>query len=99
MKIWIVSGLHLEFGRPFNQTPPDGIDVMVCAGDLLTKGIGPSIEWLANNIAHVIPVVRDGHTSLPRQAVERVLVAFDLVALDAAVDDRKVDSGAAARHL
>lgn len=57
MKIWIASDLHLEFGRPFNQTPPHGVDVMVCAGDLLTKGISPSIEWLANNIAPETPIV------------------------------------------
>ncbi|WFU88688.1 metallophosphoesterase [Rhizobium sp. CC1099] len=57
MKIWIVSDLHLEFGRPFRQTPPDGTDVLVCAGDLLTRGIVPSISWLATNIAEAIPVV------------------------------------------
>ncbi|TCU13736.1 metallophosphoesterase [Rhizobium sullae] len=57
MKIWIVSDLHLEFGRPFLQTTPEDADVLVCAGDLLTRGIVPSIEWLAANIAETVPVV------------------------------------------
>lgn len=57
MKIWIISDLHAEFGGPVNLTPPDHVDVMVCAGDVLTKGISPSIKWLANNVARVIPVV------------------------------------------
>lgn len=57
MKIWIISDLHLEFGRSFGQSPPPGADVLVCAGDLLTRGIVPSIEWLAANIPSSIPVV------------------------------------------
>jgi len=57
MKIWIASDMHLEFGIPFAQSPPRDADVLVCAGDLLTRGIVPSIEWLATNIAPSIPVV------------------------------------------
>ncbi len=57
MKLWIISDLHLEFGYPFNQLPPPDADVMVCAGDLLTRGIVPSIEWLAANIPSSMPVV------------------------------------------
>lgn len=57
MKAWIVSDLHLEFGEPFSETPPPGTDVLICAGDLLTGGIVPSLEWLAANIAPLIPVV------------------------------------------
>lgn len=56
MRIWIVSDLHLEFGWPFEETPPDNIDVVVCAGDVLTKGVVPSIDWLAK-FAPDIPVV------------------------------------------
>ncbi|RVK59208.1 phosphatase [Sinorhizobium meliloti] len=56
MKLWIISDLHLEFGQPFVQPPPDA-DVLVCAGDLLTRGIVPSIEWLATNISSSMPVV------------------------------------------
>lgn len=56
MRLWIVSDLPLEFGRPFVQTPPDS-DVLVCAGDLLTRGIVPGIEWLAANIPSSMPVV------------------------------------------
>ena len=56
MRIWIVSDLHLEFGWPFAETPPDNIDVLVCAGDVLTKGVVPSIDWLAK-FAPDIPVV------------------------------------------
>lgn len=57
MKIWIASDLHLEFGEPFDPTPPADADVMVCAGDILTKGICPSIKWLAEKVAPLIPVV------------------------------------------
>lgn len=57
MKIWIVSDLHLEFGEPFLQTPPDDAEVLVCAGDILTKGNVPTIQWLADTVARVIPVV------------------------------------------
>lgn len=56
MRIWIVSDLHLEFGWPFKETRPDNIDVLVCAGDLLTKGVVPSIDWLAK-FAPDIPIV------------------------------------------
>ncbi|MBX5131257.1 phosphatase [Rhizobium lentis] len=56
MRIWIVSDLHLEFGWPLEETPPDNIDVIVCAGDVLTKGVVPSIDWLAK-FAPDIPVV------------------------------------------
>ncbi|MDE3783409.1 metallophosphoesterase [Sinorhizobium meliloti] len=56
MKLWIISDLHLEFGQPFVGPPPDA-DVLVCAGDLLTRGIVPSIEWLATNIPSSMPVV------------------------------------------
>lgn len=57
MRIWIVSDLHLEFGWPFEDAPPPDADVLVCAGDLLTRGIVPSIEWLAANIPSSMPVV------------------------------------------
>lgn len=56
MKLWIISDLHLEFGQPFVGPLPDA-DVLVCAGDLLTRGIVPSIEWLATNIPSSMPVV------------------------------------------
>lgn len=57
MKAWVVSDLHLEFGQPFSTAAPADADVLICAGDLLTRGIGPSIEWLATHIARSIPVV------------------------------------------
>lgn len=57
MKLWVISDLHLEFGQPFFQQPPPDADVLVCAGDLLTRGIVPSIEWLAANIPSSMPVV------------------------------------------
>ncbi len=57
MRAWIISDLHLEFGEPFSGSPPPDADVLICAGDLLTRGIVPSIEWLATNIAPAIPVV------------------------------------------
>lgn len=57
MKIWVVSDLHLEFGVPFRQPAPVDADVLVCAGDLLTRGVVPSIEWLARNIDPSLPIV------------------------------------------
>lgn len=56
MRIWITSDLHLEFGQPFKEPPPANIDVMVCAGDVLIKGVVPSIHWLAK-FSLDIPVV------------------------------------------
>lgn len=57
MRIWVVSDLHVEFGIPFTATPPPGTDVLVCAGDILTKGIVPSIEWLARTIGQTLPII------------------------------------------
>ncbi|ASR08858.1 phosphatase [Rhizobium leguminosarum bv. viciae] len=57
MKLWIISDLHLEFAEPFLQTPPEGVDVIVCAGDIATKGIVPGLRWLAKAFARQIPVV------------------------------------------
>lgn len=57
MKLWVLSDLHLEFGQPFTHSPPPDADVLVCAGDIMTGGIAPSIEWLAANIPSSIPVV------------------------------------------
>ncbi|MDX1006612.1 phosphatase [Sinorhizobium medicae] len=57
MKIWIVSDLHLEFGNPFSNTIPPDADVLVCAGDVLTKGVIPTIQWFADTIASDVPVV------------------------------------------
>ncbi|MBB4289503.1 Icc-related predicted phosphoesterase [Rhizobium leguminosarum] len=57
MKIWIISDLHLEFGEPFDLKPPACADVVVCAGDVLTKGIVPSLRWLTKHLAGKVPVV------------------------------------------
>lgn len=56
MRIWIVSDLHLEFQWPFEESRPYNVDVLVCAGDVLIKGVVPSIKWLAK-FAPDIPVV------------------------------------------
>ncbi|NLS07659.1 phosphatase [Rhizobium sp. P32RR-XVIII] len=56
MRIWIISDLHLEFGWPFDELPPDKADVLICAGDVLTKGVVPSIKWLAK-FAPDVPIV------------------------------------------
>jgi Icc-related predicted phosphoesterase len=57
MKLWIISDLHLEFLEPFNQKPPTDVDVLVCAGDVLTKGVLPSIRWLAETYGSQLPVI------------------------------------------
>lgn len=46
MKLWIFSDLHLEFGEGFMPPIPDA-DVIVCAGDLLTRGPENSLQWLS----------------------------------------------------
>ncbi|MHC2364189.1 metallophosphoesterase [Rhizobium leguminosarum] len=57
MRIWIASDLHLEFyGAKVTFEPPDA-DVFVCAGDVLDKGIVPSLEWLAETVAPTMPAV------------------------------------------
>ncbi|MCJ9691356.1 metallophosphoesterase [Rhizobium sp. PRIMUS64] len=57
MRIWIASDLHLEFeGAKTTLDPPDA-DVFVCAGDVLDRGIVPSLEWLAETVAPSMPVV------------------------------------------
>jgi Icc-related predicted phosphoesterase len=55
MKIWALSDLHLEFGKPFTAAPPGDVDVIVCAGDVLDKGVVPSIEWLAAYVGPEVP--------------------------------------------
>lgn len=57
MRLWVISDLHLEFGVPFVRPASLEADVLVCAGDLLTKGVAPSIEWLANNIGASLPII------------------------------------------
>lgn len=57
MKLWIISDIHLEFGQPFFHSPPEDVDVLVCAGDVGTKGIDPSIQWLADACARTLPVI------------------------------------------
>lgn len=57
MKIWIFSDVHAEFGTVFNVIPPADADFLICAGDILTKGIVPSIDWLVRNIADSMPVI------------------------------------------
>ncbi|MGI2031781.1 metallophosphoesterase [Rhizobium panacihumi] len=57
MRIWIMSDLHLEFiALPLPLHIPQA-DVCVVAGDVLTKGVVPSLQWLAENIASHMPVV------------------------------------------
>ncbi|WP_338012491.1 metallophosphoesterase [Rhizobium sp. Root708] len=39
------------------MTPPSDVDVIVCAGDVLDKGVVPSIEWLSRFAGPDVPVV------------------------------------------
>lgn len=57
MRLWIFSDLHLEFSPLEEPLAIPDADVCVVAGDILTKGIVPSIEWLAANIGKHMPVV------------------------------------------
>lgn len=56
MKLWIFSDLHLEPSSVFMPPIPDA-DVVVCAGDVLTRGPENSLEWLSKAVAPHMPVV------------------------------------------
>lgn len=57
MRLWVMSDLHLDFlPLPLPLTIPDA-DICVVAGDVLTKGVVPSLGWVAENIAPHMPVV------------------------------------------
>lgn len=56
MKLWVFSDLHLEHSALPELAVPDA-DVCVVAGDLLTKGVLPSLRWLDENVAPHMPVV------------------------------------------
>lgn len=57
MKVLVFSDLHLEFGKPFTVGPPSDVDAIVCAGDVLDKGIVPSIEWLSKYAGPKLTVI------------------------------------------
>lgn len=54
MRLWIFSDLHLEFDP--TPLPIPQADVAVCAGDISTDGILPSIDWLSH-VGKRMPVV------------------------------------------
>lgn len=56
MRLWLFSDLHLEHSALPDLTPPEA-DVCVVAGDVTTKGVVPSLEWLDANVAPHMPVV------------------------------------------
>lgn len=57
MRALVLSDLHLEFGKPFSVSPPGDINVILCAGDVVDKGVVPSIEWLAAFAGPKVPVI------------------------------------------
>ncbi|EJC80667.1 putative phosphoesterase, ICC [Rhizobium leguminosarum bv. trifolii WSM2297] len=57
MRIWILSDLHLEFASLPKSFAVPKADVCVCAGDVLPKGIVPSIDWLVQTISDAMPIV------------------------------------------
>lgn len=51
MKLWLLSDLHLEFEDVSpNFSVPAGVDVCICAGDLINKSPARGVEWLAKHI-------------------------------------------------
>ncbi|MBW9051157.1 metallophosphoesterase [Rhizobium mesosinicum] len=77
MRLWIASDLHLEFeGAKATFDPPDA-DVFVCAGDVLDNGIVPSLEWLAETVAPLMPVllVAGNHEFYGASLVESIRAA------------------------
>jgi Icc-related predicted phosphoesterase len=56
MKIWLFSDLHLEH-TPLPELQAPEADLCIAAGDILDKGIIPSLDWLNANIASKMPVI------------------------------------------
>ena len=57
VRLWVLSDLHLEF---YDAPPPLDVpdaDVCVMAGDLLNRGVVPSMHYLAEQVAPRMPVV------------------------------------------
>lgn len=57
MRAWLFSDLHLEYGRKFKPAVPTDADMLICAGDILVKGIAPSIQWLGSILPRTLPIV------------------------------------------
>lgn len=57
MRIWVLSDLHLEFEWFAVPNPVPDADVCICAGDILNKGIVPSIRWIAENLPKDMPII------------------------------------------
>ncbi|TLX15759.1 metallophosphoesterase [Rhizobium sp. MHM7A] len=82
MKIWLFSDLHLEH-TPIASLQPPQADVCIAAGDILDKGIVPSLEWLNANIAPSMPVIFvAGNHEFYRSSVIESLAAAKTAAAD-----------------
>jgi len=57
MRLWILSDLHLEFEWFAVPSPLPDADVCICAGDILNKGVVPSLRWIAENLSKYMPTV------------------------------------------
>lgn len=57
MKLWIFSDLHIEFSKLEKPPAIPDADVCVVAGDILDRGIAPSIRWLGENVSRYMAVV------------------------------------------
>jgi predicted phosphodiesterase len=57
MRLWILSDLHLEFEWFKVPDPVPDVDVCICAGDILNKGVVPSVRWIAENLPKDMPII------------------------------------------
>lgn len=57
MRAWIFSDLHLEYSGPAFRLEVPEADLCICAGNILERGLVPSVDWLARNIAIHMPVI------------------------------------------
>lgn len=57
MRAWIFSDLHLEYGKAGHGLDVPDADICLCAGNLLERGVAPSVDWLGQNVAPIMPVV------------------------------------------
>lgn len=82
MRLWVFSDLHLEFSTLTAAPAIPDADVCVVAGDILDRGIAPSIRWLGENISAQMPVVFvAGNHEYYRSFMDEALAAAEAEAL------------------
>ncbi|MCW0001330.1 metallophosphoesterase [Pararhizobium sp. YC-54] len=76
MKAWIFSDLHVECTGTASRLEVPDADLCICAGNILERGLEPSVDWLAKNVAKHMPVLlvpgnRDYYHSSIKEGFEK----------------------------